>query len=215
VGARSGSAEVTAEEFGELYRSLSSWGRWGESDERGALNLLGPEQVVEAAGLVREGTSVTLSLPLNTEAAPDNPDPAVHFMTSAATDDTSVGRREFGWLPWQRTAVERVQSAVTDNRLPHALLVHGPSGVGKDVFAWTLAATEPRGGTSGWNSLLMRARAFAMQMTTLPSRWSPTVMAVSVAPSHGVASTTISHWAAPSLSAAPMSRWCVRHFAVS
>ena len=95
MGARSGSAEVTAEEFGELFRSLSSWGRWGESDERGALNRLGPEQVVQAAGLVRDGTSVTLSLPLNTEAAPDNPDPAVHFMTSGATDDTGNGGLRF------------------------------------------------------------------------------------------------------------------------
>jgi hypothetical protein len=31
---------------------------------------------------VRDRTSVTLSLPLNTRAGPDNPDPAVHFMTS-------------------------------------------------------------------------------------------------------------------------------------
>ena len=95
MGARPGSAEVTAEEFGELFRSLSSWGRWGESDERGALNRLEPERVVEAARLVREGTSVTLSLPVNTEAAPDNPDPAVHFMTAGATDDTENGRLRF------------------------------------------------------------------------------------------------------------------------
>ena len=61
---------------------------------------------------------------------------------SAATDDTSVGRRELGWLPWHAHGRRaRCSTAVTDDRLPHALLVHGPSGVGKDVFAWTLAAT--------------------------------------------------------------------------
>ena len=60
---------------------------------------------------------------------------------SAASDDNTVERRELGWLTWHHTAVERVRTAVTDQRLPHALLVHGPSGVGKDVFAWTLAAT--------------------------------------------------------------------------
>jgi hypothetical protein len=37
----------------------------GRGDERGALNRL--ERVVEAARLVRDGTSVTLSLPVNTE----------------------------------------------------------------------------------------------------------------------------------------------------
>ena len=38
--------------------------------------------------------------------------------------------------------------------------------------AWTLAATEPRGGTSGWNSLPIRVRALAIEMTTLPRSWS-------------------------------------------
>ena len=30
--------QVTAAEFRELFNALSSWGRWGEDDERGALN---------------------------------------------------------------------------------------------------------------------------------------------------------------------------------
>ena len=79
--------------------------------------------------------------------------------------------------------------------------------------AWTLAATDPRGGTRGWNSPLMRASAFAMQMTTLPSRWGATETAVSVAPSHAVANTTTSHWAAPALSDALMSRFRPGHLA--
>jgi kynurenine formamidase len=81
--------EVTAAEFGELFRSLSAWGRWGERDERGALNHLGPERVVAASALVRDGTTVTLSLPMNTQAAVDNPEPAVHIMksTDAESDD--------------------------------------------------------------------------------------------------------------------------------
>jgi kynurenine formamidase len=74
--------EVTRAEFGELFRSLSSWGRWGESDDRGALNHLTPERVVEAARLVRDGITVTLSLPMNTAAAVDNPEPAVHYMVT-------------------------------------------------------------------------------------------------------------------------------------
>jgi kynurenine formamidase len=74
--------EVTAAEFSELFRSVSSWGRWGESDERGALNYLEPERVVAASRLVRDGTTVTLSLPMNTKAAEDNPEPAVHYMTT-------------------------------------------------------------------------------------------------------------------------------------
>jgi kynurenine formamidase len=82
--------EVTAAEFQELFRTVSTWGRWGENDELGALNRLGPEQVVAAMRLVRDGTSVTLSLPLNTRSAPDNPEPAVHFMTSGANADSAA-----------------------------------------------------------------------------------------------------------------------------
>src|SRR5829696_8867437 len=70
--------------------------------------------------------------------------------------------------------------------------------------ACTLAATDPRGGTRGWNSLPIRVRALAMDMTTLPRRMWRTEAAVWVAPSHGVAMTTTSVAAAPGLSAAVM-----------
>jgi kynurenine formamidase len=86
---------VTADEFSELFRSVSSWRRWGEDDERGALNRLVPERVAGAARLVRDGISVTLSLPLNTKAASDNPEPAVHYMTSEGHDDNAPGQLHF------------------------------------------------------------------------------------------------------------------------
>src|SRR5688572_30398152 len=63
--------------------------------------------------------------------------------------------------------------------------------------ACTDAATDPRGGTRGWNSLPIRVRAFAMQMTTLPLRRRSTDVAVWVAPSQGVAMTMTSPSAAP------------------
>jgi len=78
--------EVSSVEFGELFQSVSSWGRWGAGDERGALNNLRPENVVEASRLVRDGTTVSLGLPLNTTAADDNPEPAVHHMTAIPGD---------------------------------------------------------------------------------------------------------------------------------
>jgi hypothetical protein len=74
----------------------------------------------------------------------------------------------------------------------------------RGTAAWTLAATEPRGGTSGWNSWPTLARALAIEMTTLPARASSTDSAVEAAASHGVAITTTSALAAPTLSAASM-----------
>jgi kynurenine formamidase len=73
--------QVSADEFRQLFDRVSSWGRWGADDERGALNYLTPDLVAAAAGLVRSGRTVSLSRPLNTEREPDNPEPADHHMT--------------------------------------------------------------------------------------------------------------------------------------
>jgi kynurenine formamidase len=43
------------------FASLSNWGRWGEEDDAGTLNLLTPERVARAASLVRDGVSISCS----------------------------------------------------------------------------------------------------------------------------------------------------------
>jgi kynurenine formamidase len=73
---------VSAEQFAALFGTLRAWGRWGDDDERGALNYITPEHVAAAAQLVRDGITVTLSWPLNTTEAADNPHPADHHMTA-------------------------------------------------------------------------------------------------------------------------------------
>ncbi len=53
--------EKTPPELTELLKdSPTNWGKWGEDDEVGSLNYLGPEQVLAAAGLVRTGKTFTL-----------------------------------------------------------------------------------------------------------------------------------------------------------
>ncbi|HZQ09446.1 MAG TPA: cyclase family protein, partial [Anaerolineae bacterium] len=47
--------------------SLSNWGRWGAEDERGALNLITPEHIRRAAGLVKTGQVYSLAVPLTAE----------------------------------------------------------------------------------------------------------------------------------------------------
>ena len=56
--------------------------------------------------------------------------------------------------------------------------------------ACTCAATEPRGGTSGWNSPPTRTRALAIDTTILPFIAVSCSCAVVAAESHGVAITT-------------------------
>jgi kynurenine formamidase len=61
-------------------REGRNWGRWGESDQRGAFNLITPETVVAAAGLVRTGVRLSLAHPLPTEPGPSTPYPTIHTM---------------------------------------------------------------------------------------------------------------------------------------
>jgi kynurenine formamidase len=84
-------AEVSAGEFKELFERVSNWGRWGDDDERGALNYLTPDRVAAAADLARSGRTVSLSRPLNTERESDNPEPADHHMTMIGARDHPDG----------------------------------------------------------------------------------------------------------------------------
>ena len=90
-----GSEGLTAAEFRQLFEAVSTWGRWGADDERGALNYLTPARVLEAARLVRTGETVTLSLPLNTQLGIDNPAPADHRMTMMGDEDIGSGTLRF------------------------------------------------------------------------------------------------------------------------
>ena len=45
--------------------SMSNWGRWGDADQRGTLNLLTAEHVVAAARLVKQGKVYSLAIPLD------------------------------------------------------------------------------------------------------------------------------------------------------
>jgi kynurenine formamidase len=51
----------------EIGERVSNWGRWGDDDQRGALNLIGPEQVRRAAGLVRKGKVISLGVPFDAD----------------------------------------------------------------------------------------------------------------------------------------------------
>lgn len=74
---------LSGQEFDELFAEVCNWGRWGSDDERGTLNYLTPEQVRAAAALIRSGSTISLSSPINTIAGPDDPRPALHYMVRA------------------------------------------------------------------------------------------------------------------------------------
>ncbi len=67
--------------------SASNWGRWGGDDQRGAANLIGPEQVLAAARLVRRGAVFSLSLPIDPSSPryPTRP-PSKHSLARTGAD---------------------------------------------------------------------------------------------------------------------------------
>jgi hypothetical protein len=69
-----------AEEIKKFMVEQRNWGRWGEDDELGAMNLITPAKVRQAATLIRRGQSFSLSRPLATKPARGNPRPAAHFV---------------------------------------------------------------------------------------------------------------------------------------
>jgi kynurenine formamidase len=77
---------LNAGEFEALYQRLRQASDWGPADRRGALNYITPEQVLAAVGEVRRGRTVSLEAPIESSAAADNPEPAVHEMTGPTGD---------------------------------------------------------------------------------------------------------------------------------
>ena len=70
-------AAQTAEtnDYAAMYRERRNWGRWGNDDQVGAINLITSDKRAAAAGLVQSGRTVSLSRTF---------EPPQHFMTKSA-----------------------------------------------------------------------------------------------------------------------------------
>src|SRR3954449_10395149 len=90
---------LSVAEFETVFEAVKNWGRWGPDDELGTLNLVTPERVRAAAGLVRSGRRVSMAIPINTLAGPDNPNPATRFVTQAHDVPVDASKVRFG-LDW-------------------------------------------------------------------------------------------------------------------
>ena len=81
---------VTEAQYERWKKELSNWGRWGKDDEIGTLNLITPAKRKQAAGLVKEGFSVSLAADTDTVKAVDNPNPYEIKMLSIGMDQIAV-----------------------------------------------------------------------------------------------------------------------------
>ncbi len=75
----------------------SNWGRWGADDERGAVNLLTPEKVMDACRRPQSGQVYQLGIDLK-RGAPvgGNRISPLHFMTQDGGDFAALGRNDWG-----------------------------------------------------------------------------------------------------------------------
>ncbi len=78
--------------FSDLAREVNNWGRWGDDDELGTLNLITPEVVRRGAASVTQGTVFPLAIDLSadgpqTGAIPGRVNP-IHLMTQVNTPYT-------------------------------------------------------------------------------------------------------------------------------
>lgn len=53
--------------FRQIGDRVRNWGRWGDDDERGTVNLITPERLVAAAKLVQKGQIFDLGIPFDSE----------------------------------------------------------------------------------------------------------------------------------------------------
>jgi kynurenine formamidase len=73
-----------------------AWGSWGETDEAGALNRIGPDQVREAMKLVRLGKPIGLAQPISPSTPVPKSRPGIMHFMSRDGGDYAAGRRRPG-----------------------------------------------------------------------------------------------------------------------
>ena len=100
----------------EIAQRYRNWGRWGDDDQLGTMNLVTPDKVKQAAGLVRKGRVFSLALPLDGEGPMTgaygrvNP---VHVMLQDGGDVASGAQDHLAALRYTDDAVYLVLQCAT------------------------------------------------------------------------------------------------------
>lgn len=107
---------LTRAEFDAVYDRLRRWRADAPDghrvDERGARADLTPDQVLAALAVPRTGRTVSLSLPLNRTAGPDNARPALHHMVDLGDVEAPEpsAHKDFIGLDYHGKAVSHIDA---------------------------------------------------------------------------------------------------------
>jgi kynurenine formamidase len=144
-----------------------AWDRWGEDDERGALNHIGATRVRDAAALVRAGQVLNLAQPLSPRTpVPQHRARVQHFMGRDGGDYAVGARRPGGFQFAEDTVVLPLHIGTHIDALCHAwyddALYNGFPGSGtRSTSGATRCGIDKMGPIVGRGVLLDIARSWS------------------------------------------------------
>src|SRR3954447_8495496 len=94
---------LTKADIDRWLKELSNWGRWGKDDQAGTINLITPAKRKQAAALVKEGFSVSMSLDADKAPPGVAPAPAAASAPAASSPGAAPQRPRYTWEHVMRT----------------------------------------------------------------------------------------------------------------
>jgi len=159
-------SDLTEAQVREFFTTLSNWGKWGPNDQLGALNYITPAKRAQAAALVREGVSVSMSLPLATQPSPDNPTPVTHLMIQTG----APGETEMVPLPYSADYFAISPHGIANTHLDALCHVFNQ---GKMYNGYSASDVTPLGARNGAIDALKAASGWSRARRSPRRTWRP------------------------------------------
>ena len=100
----------TKEEVLSYLKDDRNWGRWGNDDQVGAVNMVTPGKRAAAARLVKSGRAVCLSREFPKTPAANNPTPAIHYMKRVARGEHEGFAADYYGISYHGTATTHLDA---------------------------------------------------------------------------------------------------------
>jgi kynurenine formamidase len=106
---------LTKADIDRWLKELSNWGRWGKDDQAGTINLITAAKRKQAATLVRDGVSVSMSVDADVAPPGAAPNPPASAPPAAPSGDGQPQRPRYTWEHVMRsTGAGRTDGFVMD-----------------------------------------------------------------------------------------------------
>ena len=100
----------TKDEVIAYLREDRNWGRWGDDDQVGAVNMVTAEKRLQATRTVKTGRAVCLSREFPKTPAANNPTPALHYMKRVARGEKAGYFGDFYGISYHGTATTHLDA---------------------------------------------------------------------------------------------------------